>query len=56
MRYSLSLKIQQALDCGHKARVVHLDFSAAFDRVSLAGLLRKLQSFGVGGPVLSILT
>ncbi len=53
---TISHKIQQALDCGHEARVVQLDFSAAFDRVNHAGLLRKLQSFGVGGPVLSILT
>ncbi len=53
---STSHKSQQALDRGHEARVVQLDFSAAFDRVNYAGLLRKLQSFGVGGPVLSILT
>ena len=53
---SISHKTQQALDLGHEARVVQLDFSAAFDRVSRAGLLLKLQSFGIGGPVLSILT
>ncbi len=53
---SISHKIQQALGRGHEVRVVQLDFSAAFDRVIHAGLLRKLQSFGVGGLVLSILT
>ena len=34
--------------------IVHLDFSAAFDRVSSSGLLFKLKSIGVGGRVLSI--
>ena len=29
-------------------RLVQLDFSAAFDRVSLNGLLLKLRSIGVG--------
>ncbi len=53
---SIPHKIQQALDRGHGARVIQLDFFVAFDRVNHAGLLMKLQSFGVGGPVLSILT
>ncbi len=53
---SISHKIQQALDRGHETRVVQLDFSAAFDQVNQPGLLRKLQSFGIGGPVLSVLT
>ncbi len=54
--FCISHKVQQALDRRHEARVVQLDFSAAFHRVSHAGLLRKLETFGVGGPVLSILT
>ncbi len=41
---------------GHEVRVVQLDFSAAFDWLNHESLLRKLQSFGAGGPVLSILT
>ncbi len=53
---SISHEIQHALDHGHEARVVQLDFSAAFDQLNHAGLLRKLQSFGVSGLVLSILT
>ena len=36
--------------------IVHLDFSAAFYRVSHSGLLFKLKSIGVGGSVLSICT
>ncbi len=40
---SISHKIQQALDHGHEARVVWLDFSSAFDQVNHANLLRKLQ-------------
>ncbi len=53
---TISHKIQQALDLGHEARVVQLGFSAAVDRVNHADILRKLQSFLIGGPVLSILT
>jgi hypothetical protein len=38
-----------------EARLVQLDFNAAFDRVSYQGLLYKLQSCGVGGSMLSII-
>ena len=47
--------LQQALDRGYDARVVQIDFSAAFDRESHSGLLYKLHSVGVGGPLLSVL-
>jgi hypothetical protein len=49
-------EMQSALDKGHESRLVSLDFSAAFDTVNHKGLIFKLQSFGVGGKVLSILT
>ena len=38
-----------------EARLIQLDFSAAFDRVSHAGLLHKLKAVGVGGSLLSVL-
>ena len=38
------------------ARIVQIDFSAAFDRVNHLGILYKLCSVGIGGSVLSILT
>jgi hypothetical protein len=47
--------LQRALDSGHEARLVQLDFSAAFDSVNHLGLLHKLRSVGVGGSVLSII-
>ena len=39
-----------------EARIVQIDFSAAFDRVNHQGILIKLCSVGVGGSVLSVLT
>ena len=41
---------------GQEARIVQIDFSAAFDRVNHQGILYKLCSVGVGGSVLSVLT
>lgn len=46
---------QQALDAGRECRLVQIDFSAAFDRVNHLGLLYKLQCFGIGGSILSII-
>ena len=45
-----------ALENGQEARIVQIDFSAAFDRVNHLGILYKLCSVGIGGSVLSILT
>ena len=45
---------QRALDSGSETRIVQLDFSAAFDRVSHLGIIHKLESVGVGGRFLSI--
>ena len=47
--------LQSALKMGQEARIVQIDFSAAFDRVYHQGILFKLCSVGVGGSVLSVL-
>ena len=52
----MSHTLQSALESGQKARIVQIDFSAAFDRVNHLGNLYKLRSVGIGGSVLSILT
>ena len=46
--------LQSALEIGQEARIVQIDFSAAFDRVNHQGILFKLCSVGVGGSVLSV--
>ena len=51
----ISHLLQDALDKGMEARLVQIDFSGAFDKVSHAGLLHKLAAVGVGGAVLSII-
>ena len=48
--------LQSALESGQEARIVQIDFSAAFDRVNHLGILYKLCFVGIGGSVLSILT
>ena len=48
--------LQSALESGQEARIVQIDFSAAFDMVNHLGILYKLCSVGIGGSVLSILT
>ena len=52
----MSHTLQSALESGQEARIVQIDFSAAFDRVNHLGILSKLCSVGIGGFVLSILT
>ena len=51
----MSHTLQSALESGQDARIVQIDFSAAFDRVNHQGILYKLCSVGIGGSVLSIL-
>ena len=48
-----SYVLQSALDHGHEAKIVQIDFSAAFDRVNHKGLLFKLKSVGIGGSIFS---
>ena len=51
----MSHTLQSALESGQEARIVQIDFSAAFDEVNHLGILYKLCSVGVLGSVLSIL-
>ena len=48
--------LQSALEMGQEARIVQIDFSAAFDWVNHQGILFKHCSVGVGGSMLSVLT
>ena len=48
--------LQTALKVGQEARMVQIDFSAAFDRINHLGILFKLCPVGVRGTVLSVLT
>ena len=52
----VSHTMQSALESRQEARIVQIDFSAAFDRVNHQGILFKLSSVGIGGSVLSVLT
>ena len=56
MHYFVSHTLQGALESGQEARIVQIDFSAAFDRANHRGILCKLGSVGIGGSVLSLLT
>ena len=47
---------QSALESGQEARILQIDFSAAFDSVNHQDILYRLYSVGIGGSVLSILT
>ena len=44
--------VQSALESGQEARIIRIDFSAAFDRVNHKGILYKLCSVDIGGSVL----
>jgi hypothetical protein len=46
-------EFEKALDEGKEIRVVFCDISNAFDRVWHIGLLKKLESIGIQGPLLS---
>ena len=52
----VSHTLQSALESGQEARIVQIDFSAAFNRVNHLGILYKLCSVGIGGFVMFILT
>ena len=48
--------LQSALESGQEARIMQIDFSAAFERVNHQGILYKLCSLGIGRSKLSIQT
>ena len=52
----VSHTLQTAFESRQEARIVQIDFSAAFDRVNHQGILYRLSSVGIGGSVLSVLT
>ena len=52
----VALLCMSTLESGQEARIVQIDFSAAFDRVNHQGILYRPCSVGIGGSVLSILT
>ena len=52
----MSDTLQSALERGQEARIVQIDFSAAFGMVNHLIILYKLCSVGIGGSVLSTLT
>ena len=52
----VSHTLKSALESGQEARIMLIDFIAAFDRVNHLGILYKLCSVSIGGSVLSILT
>ena len=52
----ISQVLQYSLECNKEARIAQIDFSAAYDRISHAYLILKLQSIGVSGSILSVLS
>ena len=48
--------LQSALESGKEARMVQIEYRAAFDRVNHLGILYKLYPVSIVGSVLSILT
>ena len=53
--FRVSNTLQSALESGLVARIVQIDFSAAFDNVNHQGILYKLSSVSIGCSVLSVL-
>ena len=45
--WCVSHTLKRALESGQEARIVQIDFSAAFDRVNHQGVLNKLSSLGI---------
>ena len=52
----LSHTLQSVLESGQEARIVKIDFSAAFDRVNHQGILYTLCAVAIGGSAMSIST
>ena len=47
----VSHTLQSALESWQEARIVQIDFSAAFDRINHLGILYKLCSVGIVGSL-----
>ena len=54
--FFVSYTLESALESGKKARIVQIDFRAAFDWVNHQGILYKPCSVGIGGSALSMFT
>ena len=54
--FCVSHTLQSALEYGQVARIVMINFSAAFDKVNQQGILYKLCTVGIEGSMLSVLT
>ena len=54
--YVCPIHCKNALESGHEARIVLIDFNVASGRVNQQGILDKLDFVGIGNSVLSILT
>ena len=52
----VSHTLQSALESMQEARIVQIDFSAAFDRVNHYGILYRLCSVGIGGTLYVVYT
>ena len=52
----VSDRIARAFNRSGATRAVALDISKAFDRVWHAGLLHKLKSYGISGPIFSLIS
>ena len=48
--------LQSALESGQEARIVQIDFSAAFDRGNHLGILYRLCSVGIGGSLSAVIS
>ena len=47
----VSYTLQSALESGQEARIVQIDFQAAFNWVNLQGIVYQLCTVGIGGCV-----
>ena len=52
----MSSKWAKALDVGRQTLIVAVDIEGAFDRVWHKGLIAKMESVGIGGNLLELLT
>jgi len=53
---TMTTEWDKALDRGTDTYVIALDIAGAFDRVWHRGLTAKLRSYGISGPLLTLLT